>query len=209
MAHPYFRPVNFDDIYHKRVPPPFIPQLQSATDTSNFDQEFTREVPVLTPVHSGTHTFPCIPFYSPSRKHTPCLIAFLSCGDWFLVLTPDMQEQFRGFSFVADPDSIWFILCEARGCGGFIPVLVGCGGGHNCTLVHVLLSPGEEDGNIAFRIRFSNTLFPLAHSAAYVSRLSSYLKSLWIALSGFEGAWFHYHTAVRVIYATDLHALII
>jgi hypothetical protein len=23
-----------------------------------------------------------------------------------IVLTPDMQEQFRGFSFVADPDSI-------------------------------------------------------------------------------------------------------
>lgn len=74
MAHPYFRPVNFDDIYHKRIPPPFIPQLNSATDTSNFDSEFTREVPVLTPVRS--------------------------------VLTADMQEQFRGFSFVADPDSI-------------------------------------------------------------------------------------------------------
>ena len=55
MEHPYFKSVNFDDIYHKRVPPPFIPQLSSATDTSNFDQEFTREVPVLTPVHSGTH----------------------------------------------------------------------------------------------------------------------------------------------------------
>ena len=53
MEHPYFRSVNFDDIYHKRVPPPFTPQLSSATDTSNFDQEFTREVPVLTPVHSG------------------------------------------------------------------------------------------------------------------------------------------------------------
>ena len=50
----------------------------------------------------------------------------------------------------------------AAGCGGVIPVLVVCGGGHNCTLVHVLLSPGEEDGNIAFRIRFSNTLFLFA-----------------------------------------------
>jgi hypothetical protein len=53
MEHPYFRTVNFDDIYYKRVPPPFIPKVASATDTSNFDQEFTREVPVLTPVHSG------------------------------------------------------------------------------------------------------------------------------------------------------------
>jgi serine/threonine protein kinase len=53
MEHPYFRNVNFDDIYHKRITPPFLPRLQSATDTSNFDQEFTREVPVLTPVQSG------------------------------------------------------------------------------------------------------------------------------------------------------------
>ena len=87
MAHPYFRTVNFDDIYHKRVPPPFLPQLQSPTDTSNFDQEFTREIPVLTPVHSG------------ASPHV--LTGFL-----ILVLTPEMQEQFRGFSFVADPDSI-------------------------------------------------------------------------------------------------------
>jgi len=53
MAHPYFSEINFDDLYQKRVPPPFIPTLQSATDTSNFDGEFTSEPPVLTPVHSG------------------------------------------------------------------------------------------------------------------------------------------------------------
>ena len=28
----------------------------SPTDTSNFDEEFTREVPVLTPVHSQLNT---------------------------------------------------------------------------------------------------------------------------------------------------------
>jgi hypothetical protein len=103
MAHPYFRPVNFDDIYHKRVPPPFIPQLQSATDTSNFDQEFTREVPVLTPVHSGTfHTDPHILSNPPTPRH----FDFFRVQRLTIVLTPDMQEQFRGFSFVADPDSI-------------------------------------------------------------------------------------------------------
>ncbi|KAK9473046.1 uncharacterized protein V1510DRAFT_364399 [Dipodascopsis tothii] len=52
MAHPYFANINFDDIYHKRVRPPFVPTISSPTDTSNFDQEFTREVPVLTPVTS-------------------------------------------------------------------------------------------------------------------------------------------------------------
>lgn len=53
MSHAFFRNINWDDIYHKRVPPPFLPQISSATDTSNFDQEFTSVTPVLTPVQSG------------------------------------------------------------------------------------------------------------------------------------------------------------
>ncbi|CAG8525680.1 7877_t:CDS:10 [Ambispora gerdemannii] len=50
--HPFFKGVNWDDILGKKVPPPFLPSISSPTDTSNFDEEFTREVPVLTPVHS-------------------------------------------------------------------------------------------------------------------------------------------------------------
>lgn len=50
MAHPYFANVNFDDIYHKRIPPPFVPKITSPTDVTNFDQEFTSEAPALTPV---------------------------------------------------------------------------------------------------------------------------------------------------------------
>ncbi|KAF7588217.1 Serine/threonine kinase [Aspergillus hancockii] len=52
MSHAFFRNVNWDDIYHKRVPPPFMPTITSPTDTSNFDQEFTSVTPVLTPVQS-------------------------------------------------------------------------------------------------------------------------------------------------------------
>ncbi|KAL4890212.1 hypothetical protein BDV59DRAFT_195148 [Aspergillus ambiguus] len=52
MSHAFFRNVNWDDIYHKRVPPPFMPSISSPTDTSNFDQEFTSVTPVLTPVQS-------------------------------------------------------------------------------------------------------------------------------------------------------------
>ncbi|CEL03272.1 hypothetical protein BJX68DRAFT_46111 [Aspergillus pseudodeflectus] len=52
MSHAFFRSVNWDDIYHKRVPPPFMPKIDSPTDTSNFDQEFTSVTPVLTPVQS-------------------------------------------------------------------------------------------------------------------------------------------------------------
>ncbi|TIA71640.1 hypothetical protein E3P94_02233 [Wallemia ichthyophaga] len=49
-AHAYFRDVNFDDVFHRRIPPPFRPSIGSATDISNFDTEFTREQPTLTPV---------------------------------------------------------------------------------------------------------------------------------------------------------------
>ena len=49
-GHAYFRDVNFDDVLHRRIPPPFRPSIGSATDTSNFDTEFTREQPTLTPV---------------------------------------------------------------------------------------------------------------------------------------------------------------
>jgi classical protein kinase C len=48
-AHAYFRDVNFDDVYHKRIPPPFLPKVNSAKDVSNFDPEFTRENPGETP----------------------------------------------------------------------------------------------------------------------------------------------------------------
>lgn len=50
-AHPFFNSVNFDDVLHKRIPPPYYPTITSAHDTSNFDTEFTREQPTLTPVH--------------------------------------------------------------------------------------------------------------------------------------------------------------
>ncbi|KAL9061324.1 MAG: hypothetical protein Q9162_000198 [Coniocarpon cinnabarinum] len=52
MSHSFFRNINWDDIQNKRVPAPFLPQIKSATDTSNFDSEFTSVTPVLTPVHS-------------------------------------------------------------------------------------------------------------------------------------------------------------
>ncbi|CAD7064648.1 unnamed protein product [Tilletia caries] len=47
-AHPFFRDVNWDDVYHKRVPPPFCPTLSNPSDTS----WFTSEKPTLTPVHT-------------------------------------------------------------------------------------------------------------------------------------------------------------
>lgn len=52
MEHPYFHDINFDDVLHCRIPPPYIPEVQSEHDYSNFDQEFTSETPRLTPVET-------------------------------------------------------------------------------------------------------------------------------------------------------------
>ncbi|KAG6844667.1 hypothetical protein H0H87_005035 [Tephrocybe sp. NHM501043] len=48
---PFFKDVNFDDVLNKRIPPPYFPTINGSADTSNFDEEFTREKPTLTPVH--------------------------------------------------------------------------------------------------------------------------------------------------------------
>jgi classical protein kinase C len=91
MSQPFFRNINWDDIFHKRVPPPFLPQIKSATDTSNFDSEFTSVTPVLTPVQSGTFIFILWSFWNVLAANMMCV-----------VLSQAMQEEFRGFSYTAD-----------------------------------------------------------------------------------------------------------
>jgi serine/threonine protein kinase len=88
MSQPFFRNINWDDVYHKRISPPFLPQISSATDTSNFDSEFTSVTPVLTPVQSGKSTW--------RRLYTRELT------NVYTVLSQAMQEEFRGFSYSAD-----------------------------------------------------------------------------------------------------------
>lgn len=53
MQHAFFRNIDWDDVYHKRISAPFIPSIEIGTDTRNFDSEFTSVTPVLTPVQSG------------------------------------------------------------------------------------------------------------------------------------------------------------
>ena len=38
-AHPFFRDINWDDLLHKRVTPPFLPTIKNASDTTWFDTE--------------------------------------------------------------------------------------------------------------------------------------------------------------------------
>lgn len=89
MSHAFFRNVNWEDVYHKRLPAPFLPQIKNATDTSNFDSEFTSVTPVLTPVHSRE-----LSAIQLTNKTAPLTDS--------AELTPAMQEEFRGFSYSAD-----------------------------------------------------------------------------------------------------------
>jgi hypothetical protein len=74
MSHAFFRGVDWDDIYHKRVPAPFMPTIKSRADTSNFDSEFTSVTPVLTPVQSGK--FLTISFRDAIFDHSIFLLTF-------------------------------------------------------------------------------------------------------------------------------------
>ena len=88
MSQPFFRNINWDDIYDKKIQPPFLPTIKSETDTSNFDSEFTSVTPVLTPVQSGRFFF----------LGSGCG----RCANGRIVLSQAMQEEFRGFSYTAD-----------------------------------------------------------------------------------------------------------
>lgn len=44
--HPFFKDINWDAIYNKTIPAPFIPKLKDELDTSYFDEEFTSQPPV-------------------------------------------------------------------------------------------------------------------------------------------------------------------
>ncbi|CAH1132528.1 unnamed protein product [Ceutorhynchus assimilis] len=45
----FFRHIQWDELLHRRVPPPFVPTVHSMEDVSNFDEEFTSEKAQLTP----------------------------------------------------------------------------------------------------------------------------------------------------------------
>jgi RAC serine/threonine-protein kinase len=50
MMHSFFRGLNWLDLIEKKVPPPFIPEITSETDTRYFDCQFTTEPVNLTPI---------------------------------------------------------------------------------------------------------------------------------------------------------------
>lgn len=46
---PFFRGMDWEALYQRKNPPPFVPTIKGREDVSNFDVEFTAERPALTP----------------------------------------------------------------------------------------------------------------------------------------------------------------
>ncbi|KAI7899924.1 kinase-like domain-containing protein [Cokeromyces recurvatus] len=51
--HVYFADINWDDIKHRRLQPPYLPSVTNELDFSNFDPDFLAMTPALTPMASG------------------------------------------------------------------------------------------------------------------------------------------------------------
>uniref|UniRef100_A0A3B4DY10 Protein kinase C n=1 Tax=Pygocentrus nattereri TaxID=42514 RepID=A0A3B4DY10_PYGNA len=49
-VHPFFKEIDWVLLEQKKIKPPFKPRIKTKRDVNNFDQDFTREEPVLTPV---------------------------------------------------------------------------------------------------------------------------------------------------------------
>lgn len=58
MQHNFFSTINWEDIYNKRVKPPYKPVVKSDTDVSNFDEDFTSEPVQLTPPEGALAEIP-------------------------------------------------------------------------------------------------------------------------------------------------------
>jgi hypothetical protein len=115
MHHPFFgNHVNWDDLYQRRIPPPYVPRLKGEEDLSHFDEEFTRMTPRLSPIMCG-HA-------AGSRSENPsfkimrnsptgnCYSSSMGAGGLGMcgsvkcscaVLSQSVQEQFAGYSFVS------------------------------------------------------------------------------------------------------------
>ncbi|XP_011312431.1 protein kinase C isoform X2 [Fopius arisanus] len=52
-SHPFFQSMDWRALEARRVKPPFKPKINNEKDAMNFDAEFTKEEPVLTPVHQS------------------------------------------------------------------------------------------------------------------------------------------------------------
>jgi len=45
--HPFFAAIHWDDLYNKRMPPPFVPKVKNDSDVSQIDPVFVKETPFI------------------------------------------------------------------------------------------------------------------------------------------------------------------
>ncbi|KAI5302171.1 hypothetical protein KEM56_000960 [Ascosphaera pollenicola] len=79
MAHPFFNDIDWEALEQKNVPPPFKPKLSSEMDTSYFDPEFTTAMDQAKSLNARA-AMGAMPASTP--------------------LSPGMQANFKGFTFV-------------------------------------------------------------------------------------------------------------
>ena len=84
MAHPFFNDVDWSKLSKKMMNPPFKPKLKGELDTSNFDPEFTNAL-------SGDNA-------SSLNARAAALASGINTDS--TPLSPTMQNQFKGFTFV-------------------------------------------------------------------------------------------------------------
>lgn len=51
LSHAFFKDIDWEALEARKVKPPFKPKIKTKRDVNNFDQDFTKEEPVLTPVN--------------------------------------------------------------------------------------------------------------------------------------------------------------
>ncbi|XP_057295860.1 ribosomal protein S6 kinase beta-2-like isoform X2 [Hydractinia symbiolongicarpus] len=80
-AHPFFRHLNWDELYARKVEPPFKPSVTSEEDVSQFDQRFTKETPVDSPCdnmlsESADRIFQGFTYVAPSMMESLSKLSF-------------------------------------------------------------------------------------------------------------------------------------
>jgi len=101
MQHPFFHDIDWQALSKKATQPPFKPKLKGELDTSNFDPEFTNALSSDNP--------------SSSLNARAAQLAS-GVGNDGTPLSPTMQNQFKGFTFV--DESTLEQQFEGRDVGG-------------------------------------------------------------------------------------------
>jgi len=57
-AHPFFKTIDWEKLFHKEIPPPFVPQVKDALSTENIDSSFLEEPVTLSPSNNNLDNLP-------------------------------------------------------------------------------------------------------------------------------------------------------